>query len=66
MDSDFEEMVRVNLFRPRRFMCAWGVHLGGYAGGALGTAIAAVRVLYLRKIQAPHGDGGPESSTVPS
>jgi hypothetical protein len=48
MDSDFEDMVRADYFRPRNFMCAWGVHLGGYVGGALGTLIAAGRVIYLR------------------
>jgi hypothetical protein len=48
MDSDFGAMVQADLYRPRRFMCAWGVHLGGYAGGALGTVIAALRVFRLR------------------
>jgi membrane associated rhomboid family serine protease len=48
-DSDFGDMVRADVFHPRRFMCAWGVHLGGYAGGALGTVIAALRVTWLRQ-----------------
>ena len=34
LDSDFKDMVEANIFRPTRFMCCWGVHLGGYVGGA--------------------------------
>jgi len=47
-DSDFQDMVAVNLYRPKRFMCAWGVHLGDYIGGLLGT-IAAVAVIIHRR-----------------
>jgi membrane associated rhomboid family serine protease len=51
LDNDFVEMVRSNIFRPQRFMCAWGVHLGGYAGGAIGTLLAAGRVIRLRGLK---------------
>jgi hypothetical protein len=43
-DSDFADMLAVNLYRPYRFMSAWGVHLGGYVGGLIGTVIAAIIV----------------------
>jgi hypothetical protein len=38
--TDFEMMMRADIFRPRRFMCTWGVHLGGYLGGLMGTVVA--------------------------
>ena len=48
-DVDFENLVATNLWHPRRFMAAWGVHLGGYAGGLLGTATAAAAVVGRRR-----------------
>jgi hypothetical protein len=41
LDSDFGWLMTANLYRPRRFICAWGIHLGGYAGGLLGTIVSA-------------------------
>ena len=46
--DDFEGMVRINLWRPRRFMATWGVHLGGYVGGFIGVVGAAVWVVRTR------------------
>ncbi len=51
LQNDFAEMVRADYFHPRNFMSAWGIHLGGYAGGAIGTLIAAVRILRLRSLE---------------
>jgi hypothetical protein len=48
LDSDFQDMVFANVYRPRRFMCTWGVHLGGYVGGLLGTIGAVIGVLRQR------------------
>jgi hypothetical protein len=48
LSPDFEDMARANVFRPRRFMSTWGVHLGGYVGGLLGTFIAAGMILTKR------------------
>ncbi len=45
LDTDFVDMVAANVYRPRRFMAAWGVHLGGYVGGIVGTIIAVGRVI---------------------
>ncbi len=47
-DSDFVDMIEANEYRPYRFMAAWGVHLGGYIGGALGTIAIAGRILQVR------------------
>ena len=47
--ADFTDQVAANLWRPYRYMAAWGVHLGGYAGGLLGTAIAVVGVVVERR-----------------
>jgi hypothetical protein len=49
LGTDFEDMNRADIFRPRRFMCTWGVHLGGYVGGLLGTLIAAGMVMEKRR-----------------
>jgi hypothetical protein len=47
-NSDFQDMVAVNLYRPKRFMSAWGVHLGDYIGGMLGTLAAIAFVVHRR------------------
>jgi hypothetical protein len=49
LDSDFGDMVDANLFRPRRFMSAWGVHLGGYVGGLVGTMVSALWIVGRRR-----------------
>jgi hypothetical protein len=42
--EDFRQMVRHDEFRPRRFMCVYGIHLGGYVGGLIGTILAVVLI----------------------
>jgi hypothetical protein len=37
-------MVRANDWRPYRFMATYGVHLGAYVGGLLGTVLAVLWV----------------------
>jgi hypothetical protein len=49
LSADFQEMVKADVFRPRRFMCTWGIHLGGYVGGFAGTLIAVGIVLRRRR-----------------
>ncbi len=49
LSSDFRDMVDANVYRPYQFMATWGVHLGGYVGGVLGTAIAVAIVIHRRK-----------------
>ena len=51
-DSDFQAIVAADFYRPTRFMCAWGVHLGDYIGGLLGTIAAVVFVVRQRKFPA--------------
>jgi hypothetical protein len=50
--SDFRQLVADDMFRPRRFMAVFGVHLGGYIGGVLGTVTAVVRLLRTRRKRA--------------
>jgi hypothetical protein len=56
-DTDFQEMVRLDQWRPRRFMAVYGEHLGGYVGGAVGTILAVACVVRerrrLRRIATP-------------
>jgi hypothetical protein len=47
--EDFQEMVRHNEFRPHRFMLVYGIHLGGYLGGLIGTIRAVVTILSERR-----------------
>jgi hypothetical protein len=42
MSSDFGDMVRRDEFRPYRFMAVFGIHLGGYIGGLIGTVWAVI------------------------
>ncbi len=49
LSNDLAEIARQDLFRPERFHCVYGIHLGSYAGGILGTVIAAWRVTVARK-----------------
>jgi hypothetical protein len=46
---EFRMLARDNLFRPPNFMAVFGIHLGAYLGGALGTAWAVVKILRERK-----------------
>jgi hypothetical protein len=57
--DDFREMMRSDLFRPRRFIAAWGVHLGGYLGGLVGTIVEVTVVMRRRRrlIPSPSGSG---------
>jgi len=36
ISRDFRDLARYNLWRPRRFMAVYGIHLGGYVGGLWG------------------------------
>ena len=47
--ADLAAIVHDDLFRPRRFLCAYGIHLGDYVGGAAGTVVACVWVGRSRK-----------------
>ena len=49
MSTDFVEMWKTNIFRPRHFTAAWGAHLGGYIGGLLGGAYAVWRIVRQRR-----------------
>jgi hypothetical protein len=52
---DFTDMTRANVFRPRHFLCTWGIHLGGYTGAATGTFLSVIVVLNRRFSLKNHG-----------
>lgn len=45
MGQDFREIAEMDLWRPRRFMMVYGIHLGGYVGGIAGMifSVASIR-----------------------
>ena len=47
--EDFRIMLEQDQWRPRRFMAVFGIHLGGYLGGLVGTAAAIARILRARR-----------------
>jgi hypothetical protein len=49
ISPDFRDMAYSNQLRPHRFMTVYGIHLGGYVGGAFGALSAFVRVRMLRQ-----------------
>jgi membrane associated rhomboid family serine protease len=51
LSSDFAEMWKADMFRPRHFTAAWGAHLGGYIGGLMGGAHAAWRIVRQRRVR---------------
>jgi hypothetical protein len=58
LSEDFREMVRHNEFRPYRFMAVYGIHLGGYVGGALGTILAIISIRRRRRSDERGGFAG--------
>jgi hypothetical protein len=53
--ADFVEMTRTNIFRPRRFIATWGVHLGGYVGGLIGVIAGVTYILRRRRASTARG-----------
>lgn len=49
MGEDFGELAATNLWRPRRFMTVYGVHLGGYIGGVVGVIYSVWSIRRERK-----------------
>jgi ABC-type uncharacterized transport system YnjBCD permease subunit len=44
ISPDFQNISELNLWRPHRYMAVYGIHLGGYIGGALATIYAATSI----------------------
>jgi len=42
--GDLAELWRSGDYRPRHFIAVYGIHLGAYVGGVIGTAIALLRI----------------------
>jgi hypothetical protein len=49
MSEDFRLMFETNIFRPQHFLATYGVHLGGYVGGLIGTIVAVCWIVVKRK-----------------
>jgi hypothetical protein len=64
LSDDFKDMWQMNYYRPRRFMCTWGIHLGGYLGGFAGTIIAIAAVFLRRRRLALAMSPPPRSSSL--
>ncbi len=39
--------------QPPRFFCVYGIHLGGYFGGAVGLIVALVKIVRIRRLSQP-------------
>lgn len=48
ISPDFAELAGSNLWRPHHFMAVYGIHLGGYIGGGLGTIYAVISIRHER------------------
>ena len=49
LSADFRVMVAQDEWRPYRFMCVYGIHLGGYIGGLLAMVVAIVHIVRQRR-----------------
>ena len=49
ISQDFSELASTNLWRPHRFMTVYGIHLGGYFGGAMAVVYGISSVVMERR-----------------
>jgi len=49
ISPDFQNLAVTNLWRPHRFMAVYGIHLGGYIGGALAVIYSVSSILHERR-----------------
>ncbi len=52
LSDDFAQMLRNDEMRPRRFMMVFGIHLGGYIGGATGLIAVIIKIFVRRRLHA--------------
>jgi hypothetical protein len=48
LSPDFKELTASNYWRPHRFMAVYGVHLGGYVGGAMSLIYSISSIVHER------------------
>lgn len=53
LSEDFASLWHEGLFRPARFMTVYGIHLGGYVGGAIATVWAVLAIRRRRPVLVP-------------
>ncbi len=44
ISQDFRALAADHMWRPRRFMTTYGIHLGGYLGGVIGVAYSVLGI----------------------
>jgi len=49
ISPDFKNITATNLWRPHRFMTVYGIHLGGYIGGALAVIFSFTSIHHERR-----------------
>jgi hypothetical protein len=49
ISPDFQDMAATNYWRPHRFMAVYGIHLGGYIGGALAVIYSVSSIVHERR-----------------
>jgi hypothetical protein len=49
ISADFQTLAETNLCRPHRYMAVYGIHLGGYIGGALAAVYAVASIVRERR-----------------
>ena len=49
ISPDFQRLVETNLWRPHRFMAVYGIHLGGYVGGAVAAVYTVASIVRERR-----------------
>jgi hypothetical protein len=49
LTADTHEWAEFDLIRTKPFFCVWGIHLGGYFGGLLGTIVAVLLITRARR-----------------
>jgi len=57
-NPDVAAIAKENLFRPTQFMTVYGMNMGGYVGGILGTAICVTWISRRRKVRLTTGTTG--------
>ncbi|MGD0463029.1 MAG: hypothetical protein ABSB74_11145 [Tepidisphaeraceae bacterium] len=64
ISQDFRDLTADHMWRPRRFMTTYGIHLGGYFGGAIAVVCSVIGILEERCKSAIDPSGTIEETNV--